>query len=287
MRVSTYAGRLKTPAVFSFSLLLVAFIGWLDYITGPNLTFTLFYLFPVIIVTWLCSEVFGYITSLLCAAALIVELLWIMPPVHLPTICLNAVFRFFILIVIVRGLARIKKDEELLRKEAAREKLSARTDALTGLANGFYFYEILNHEMERARRYNNRFSIAYIDLDNFKDVNDKYGHLVGDELLHKIAVLIKQNIRNIDAAARLGGDEFVVLMPETPIDMARMVIERLNKIFLGEMAKNDWPVTISAGIASFSQIPSTADMVISKADELMYTAKNNGKNRIEEKVFRD
>jgi len=197
----------------------------------------------------------------------------------------NTLIRSIIFIIIVFGLSRIKKDQEIIKKEATREKLSARTDSLTGLANALFFYEILNHEMERARRYNNHFSIAYIDLDNFKDVNDKYGHLIGDELLHKIAVLLKQNIRNIDTAARLGGDEFVIFMPETPTIKGRAVIERFNKIFLGEMAKNDWPVTMSTGIVSFSQIPSTADIIISKADELMYIAKNKGKNRIEEGMF--
>jgi diguanylate cyclase (GGDEF)-like protein len=188
--------RMRKYTIFILGLFSTIFIGWIDYITGPYLVLSLFYLFP-----------------------------------------------------------------------------------------GFYFYEILNLEMERARRHNNHFSIAYIDLDNFKDINDKYGHLVGDELLHRIAILIKQNIRNIDTVARLGGDEFVVLMPETPTIKGRAVIERLIKIFLGEMAKNDWPVTMSAGLASFLQIPTTVDAIISKADELMYVAKQKGKNRIEEKIF--
>jgi diguanylate cyclase (GGDEF)-like protein len=286
MDITNYVIKIRKPIIFTSGLLFTVFIGWLDYITGPYLVLSLFYLFPISAISWFCGRNYGLLSAVLTTIILLTADLMVFVPItpHF-IIYWNTLIRSMIFIIVVLGLSQIQKDREYIKKDAAREKLSARTDSLTGLANALSFYEILNQEMERARRYNNHFSIAYIDLDNFKDVNDKYGHLIGDELLQKIAVLIKQNIRNIDTAARLGGDEYVVLMPETPTIKGRAVIERLNKIFLGEMAKNEWPVTMSAGIASFSQIPSTADIIISKADELMYIAKNNGKNRIEERVF--
>jgi diguanylate cyclase (GGDEF)-like protein len=127
--------------------------------------------------------------------------------------------------------------------------------------------------------------LAYIDLDNFKTVNDTYGHLIGDSLLRLVADTIRNNIRTTDVLARLGGDEFVVLLPETDFEQSEIVINKVQTQLLDEMKKNNWPVTFSIGAVTFLTPPESVDEMIKKADNLMYSAKKNGKNTKKREVW--
>ena len=166
-----------------------------------------------------------------------------------------------------------------------REKKEARSDVLTGVANGRFFYELANIEISRASRYKRPFSVAYIDVDNFKVVNDRFGHSVGDSLLRLVAGTIRNNIRESDIIARLGGDEFALMLPETGYESAQTVISRVQKNLLDVMQKNGWPVTFSIGVATFIEPPNSVDEIVKKADELMYSVKNKGKNSIAYEIF--
>ncbi|MCX5642984.1 MAG: GGDEF domain-containing protein, partial [Candidatus Omnitrophica bacterium] len=119
-----------------------------------------------------------------------------------------------------------------------------------------------------------------MDIDNFKAVNDLQGHKAGDDLLHLIAVTMKKNLRTMDTVARLGGDEFAVFMPETKLEQTRIVIDRLQKTLLEVAKNNQWPITFSAGVVCYDTPPQTAGEAIKAADELMYSAKTSGKNKI-------
>lgn len=272
--------------IFLFGLLLTILIGWLDFISGPYLTFTIFYLIPVVSVTWFANAHYAFITALLSSLTTIVaDLLWGIPISQSFVVYLNAVFRFVILLLSIKALSRIKSDLIVVKQSADKEKILARTDALTDIANTRKFYEVLQNEINKAKRYRHPIALAYIDLDNFKEMNDKYGHLKGDQLLKNVADIIQKNIRNIDTVARLGGDEFAILMPETTIENAKVAINRLNNILAYDLKKNRYVMTISIGLASFVKVPSSADIIVSRADELMYIAKQTGKNRIEEKTF--
>jgi len=165
------------------------------------------------------------------------------------------------------------------------EKQLSRIDFLTGIKNRRYFIELANMEINRTRRYEHPFTMLCIDLDNFKVVNDSFGHSTGDILLRLVARTIWENIRVTDTVARLGGDEFAILMPETGRDVAEVIIQRVQKINLDYMRKHGWPVTLSIGVVTFTNPPSTVDEVLRISDRLMYTAKKNGKNRIEYEVF--
>lgn len=272
--------------IFAAGLLIALVIGWIDYVTGLYLLLSLFYLFPITAVSWFCGRIYGLILAVFSALVLLVsDLIWYMPTQYSIVPYWNAFVGGIIFIIIVIGLTRIKQDMVIIRGIAEKEKALARTDSLTGIANVRAFYEALNSEIEKARRYDHQVTIAYMDLDDFKKINDSYGHLAGDEVLKDIADLIRRIIRNVDTEARLGGDEFAILLPETTMEEARSVIERLHMVVKEELRKKNWQVTISAGIASFVKTMPSADAMISRADALMYAAKISGKDRIEARVF--
>ena len=160
----------------------------------------------------------------------------------------------------------------------------AKIDSLTGLLNRNSFYELAERELQRSLRYRDVFSVAYIDCDNFKTVNDTLGHATGDKLLKSVADILKNNLHTTDVIARLGGDEFVILFPKTD----QVVCDILAKIeyrLLKEMDKNDWAVTFSIGLATYHTVPKSVDEVILKADGLMYAIKHSGKDGLKAGVF--
>ncbi len=132
--------------------------------------------------------------------------------------------------------------------------------------------------MDRAARYQHPFTLAYIDLDNFKLVNDRFGHATGDRALSTVAGFIREHSRRTDALARLGGDEFALLLPETDEDVARAAIAKLRKGLTQEMQRHGWPVTFSIGVVTCRACPGSADELIAAADRLMYSVKNGGKD---------
>jgi len=167
-----------------------------------------------------------------------------------------------------------------LHQALEREKEISRTDALTALANRRAFYEAADVERARAARYSRPVTLAYIDLDNFKHVNDSLGHAVGDELLTRVARLLKENLRFTDTAGRLGGDEFAILLPETGAQAAELVLKKLRQILLHAMSERNWPVTFSIGAATFIDNASSVNEMVQIADGLMYIVKKSGKDKI-------
>ena len=164
-------------------------------------------------------------------------------------------------------------------------KRSARTEPLTGISNSRAFSEVVGREIDRAQRYSHSLSFAYIDLDDFKAVNDRFGHSVGDILLQAVAHSIKKDIRETDTVARLGGDEFGILLPETGPKAARHFIERIRDRLTRDVQEHGWPVTFSIGVVTFLRPPIDVNEAIRIADSLMYSAKNSGKNTIKFEVL--
>lgn len=157
-------------------------------------------------------------------------------------------------------------------------------DELTGAYNRRYFDRFLAKETERARRYHRPLSLIMLDLDNLKEINDRFGHPVGDEVLHSIAILISRSSRATDVVCRFGGDEFVVVMPETPLIDAYKKAERLVVTLRNEVprivGKSGIYVTVSAGVGEY-QIGETAKKFLERVDGALYTAKATGKNKAE------
>lgn len=160
----------------------------------------------------------------------------------------------------------------------------ATTDAVTGLYNRHYLTTHMDTRMEAAQKQGKDLSILMMDIDHFKNVNDTYGHAVGDKVLKEFAARIGRNIRGVDLAARYGGEEFVVMMPETPADWALMIGNRLRE----EIANNTFdfgqpeggiPVTVSIGVAT-SKPDQTPAQLLEEADKALYAAKAGGRDQV-------
>jgi diguanylate cyclase (GGDEF)-like protein len=158
----------------------------------------------------------------------------------------------------------------------------ATTDGLTGLANHKTFYEILERELWRSRRYGGQISLIMIDIDNLKKVNDAYGHRAGDKVIREISRRVKECIRQIDTAARYGGDEFAVILPNTSLSDAVVAAERMVDIVARTPTtwqKERIPVSISVGLGQYDADTNPED-ITSRSDQALYTAKQAGKNTV-------
>jgi len=161
---------------------------------------------------------------------------------------------------------------------------NAATDPLTGLANHGCFMERLEQEIHRAQRYHHPLAVIFADLDHFKQVNDTYGHHAGDLALQKVSRTLEHSVRDIDLVARYGGEEFVVLLPETTLEHAALLAERLlfnvSQIQLPFLEKDRRRLTLSCGVAAFPETCATANGLLNGADQAMYRAKYEGRDQV-------
>jgi diguanylate cyclase (GGDEF)-like protein len=261
-------------------LMLLACVGIIDYLVGYEVTFSLFYLAPVSFVAWYSSR-----RSAL-SIALVASALWVSINIaqehyskpYAPY--LNFLLRLMVFVIVVWLL-------DALKGALKKEKEQARIDFLTGAASRLAFFEMLEMELSRSRRYGHPFVIAYIDLDNFKEVNDREGHEAGDEVLRRVVLLLRKGLRATDIVARLGGDEFALILTEMDENEAKVVFRKLQGELLHEMDLRNWPVTFSMGVLICGKGDSDAEHLVRLADDLMYAVKKNGKNAIRYAVARE
>jgi diguanylate cyclase (GGDEF)-like protein len=264
-----------------FCFFLVICIGVIRYHTGPELALSLFYLFPIALVSWQVGRWAGIVISIASTISwLVADLLMLSSFSNSFIPYLNETFRLIVFLIITDIIYRLKIsiDNHI--------ELS-RTDHLTGIANRRAFFDLADQELNKARRYETPITVLYLDIDNFKHINDHFGHHIGDRLLRSVAQTIKNNIRAIDLIARFGGDEFGVLLSETGPESAALVAGKLKAKLMALVKRNKWPVTFSAGVVTFEIIPASVDEMIDSADSQMYLAKRNGKNRTRYKKIAD
>lgn len=176
---------------------------------------------------------------------------------------------------------QLREINKLLSARAAKYEELSTIDNLTGVFNRSKFEFELRNEIKRIERYETgTFSLVFLDIDHFKNINDKYGHLEGDNTLRDMARLIEKNLRSTDTFARWGGEEFVVIMPLTPLELAKEVTEKFRKIVEQEQFYVVGKITCSFGITEFKK-GDNAQSIILRADKAMYKAKENGRNRVE------
>jgi diguanylate cyclase (GGDEF)-like protein len=280
MAITSPRTRFHRLWVLAAALLLCAIIAVVRYLAGPEWALSLFFLFPITLATWHVDGWAGVLVSFVSALA------WLMidlaSPEHFsrPWVPLiNETFRLGVFLAVTRILVRHKA---LLKTQ---EHLAC-TDALTGVTNRRAFLQSAEMELLKSRRYGDPLTLLFIDIDHFKQINDRYGHEAGDRLLQCVAHLMVDNVRVIDTAARLGGDEFALLLPKTGAVAAQSVAEKLRHHLSAAMAHNGWPVTFSIGAATFEAMPDGVGDMVRAADDLMYAAKHAGRDRIHSAVLR-
>ncbi len=261
------------------ALILLLLVAAVDYATGYKLRLIILYLVPVLIFTWAMGRLAGILLSIVaCTLWAYVDAVdgrYVDHPSLLYWDWGTLLFGFAVMVLGVTQLRKALEDAHF----------QSRKDSLTGLVNKGGFYQVVGSEIEMCRRYKRTLSIAYIDCDNFKMVNDKFGHHVGDELLRVISKTMLRKLRSSDLPGRLGGDEFAVMLPETNAEACRMVVEMLQQRLLHEMKEHNWPVTFSIGIATFLSMPNSIEEMIHQADKLMYAVKHTSKGAIKQEVF--
>lgn len=266
--------RLPRAFVVALSLMAVAVIALAKHWAGPGFTFLLFYLAPVFAAAWLVGRRAGVSVSV--AGALAYFLSEGFGP-GFETRPLVPVFNFA---ARLGAFLFVTYFVSALRRSLEQERQAARTDALTGALNRRSFFEVADLEIKRARRHRNPFTVAYLDIDDFKELNDRFGHTAGDAALRALTDTLRRGVREIDYVARLGGDEFVLLMPETNDAAAGSVVTRVRESLTRVAAENRWPISFSVGVVTWTTPPRTVDALIKQADDTMYEVKNTGKNRI-------
>ena len=271
--------KMNKAALLILSALLAGVIGVFRYFTGPELALSLFYLFAIVFVTWWMGRLPGIFISIFSALSwLTADMLMLdsFSESYIPYIneCFRLIVFLFITIIIDR-----------LKGSVASHKELARTDHLTGIANRRAFCEMADMEINKARRNQTSISMVYMDIDNFKIVNDRFGHLAGDNLLQSTARIMKNNIRTIDLIARLGGDEFCLLLSETDAEQALLVARKLERKLLHMSTDDHLPISFSFGVVTYNDPPDCVEAMIKEADYQMYLAKQDGKKRTRSKVI--
>ena len=254
-------------------LALLGAVGLLDAATGPEISFSVFYLVPVLFAGSFVSRGAGRAMAFASAATWglldvftgeVYSAMWI--PLW------NSAVRLIFFLLIIELV-------ETLQQALSMQRDLARTDSVTGIANARVFAEHLDQVIARSRRDGRAFTITYIDLDRFKQVNDTFGHSEGDRLLRAVATILGRGIRETDIVARLGGDEFGLLMPETDAAHARASLDRIAAALALELGEK-WGVGATFGAVTFEIPPGGADAAVQMADNLMYSGKAGGGSRI-------
>ena len=281
MRILNWFGKRPIWVRIPLKALLVGVIGLVDHATGEEIAFSIFYLAPVAATAWIDGKLAGTCMAVICGGVWLGADLtsgheytrqWI--PFWNTTVRTG----FFVIVAVI--LSRLKLSQ-------VREQELSRVDGLTGLWNARHFLELAGRETERCRRYARPITFAYIDLDEFKAVNDSKGHAEGDALLREVGRTIKQQLRSQDAPARLGGDEFALFLPGSDFESSSITLRRLIESLGHMMQPRNSTVTFSVGAVTFQTPRSSVDEMIRVADDLMYQAKKNGKGAIRHEIARE
>jgi diguanylate cyclase (GGDEF)-like protein len=259
-------------AVAILVVVLSGLIGLADYESGYEYSFAIFYVVPVLFAAWLGGRLLRNLVVVLCAV------LWLAADIasghlyssaHIPF--WNAVTRLAVFLLIASLAATVKRLLE-------REKALARRDPLTATLNARAFRDEGQRLMALSRRSGQPMSIAYLDLDNFKTVNDQMGHDAGDRVIQRVAEAVAKAMRSSDLVGRLGGDEFAILLPDAGEGAAARTLLRLRGTLSGLVRGHGWPISVSIGLVTFESVPASLDEGITLADRAMYEVKGTGKD---------
>ncbi|BDG09334.1 GGDEF domain-containing protein [Anaeromyxobacter paludicola] len=272
--IAAWFGQLTPGLALALAVLMTACVAVGDLLTGAEMVFTLLYLGPVAFATWFVGARAGAALSAASAAASVAtDLATRTTPLPAAILTWNLLVQLGVLLAQVMLL-------DAFRSRLEAESQLARTDPLTDIPNRRGFLEAAQLEVERARRHRRPLTVAYVDVDDFKGVNDRLGHAGGDLLLATVAAALRGSTRAVDGVARLGGDEFGLLLPETDGPTAEALLARVRATLAAAAREQGFEVTFSAGAVCFVEPPGSVDELLRRADDLMYECKRQGKNRI-------
>jgi diguanylate cyclase (GGDEF)-like protein len=252
---------------------LTLLVYWLNTITPPDARLGILYIIPVLLVTWTDGLVWGIVFVVATTGFREVTAWAQMPPDTL------MVWRVVTGLAYLAVLAVAMAGLQTLRRSQAQLARLVTQDQLTNVLNARAFADRLGQELERNRRYPRPLALMYMDLDNFKVINDTHGHQTGDAVLRLVADAMRSSVRQADVVGRLGGDEFAVLMPETDAQLADAAARRLV-VGLRNVFKGTPNVTASIGVVSCTATDASTDDLLRRADQAMYDAKKSGKDRV-------
>ncbi len=253
----------------------VTAIAAADWLTGPTVSLEMLYAVAVMAAAWIGGFRHGVLAAGLAATDTLAVHAARMDPIMItPGALWNGATRFGALLLVAALVGR-------LRTTLSEQRHHAMTDPLTGALNRRAFIIAAERERLRAAREQTPITVAYLDLDGFKSINDRLGHALGDEILTRFADTIAATIRGSDLLCRIGGDEFAILLPATDARSAVVVLNRIRSRLAKRCAAcPDTTVTASIGAATFHEPPATTEEMIGHADRLMYRAKRSGRDRI-------
>jgi diguanylate cyclase (GGDEF)-like protein len=270
------AGTLRQTSpipVFGLSVVLAAAIALVDHVTGYEISFSIFYLIPISVSAWYLGRTAGLTLSVLSAAAWLVVDLTAGHHYSNPLIPVwNGSVRLGFYVLVTSLLV-------LSKKNLIQVARLARIDSLTGVLNSGAFREVVTERIQLAARSGQAVVLAYIDIDDFKAINDTWGHAEGDRVLRAVAETLSRQVRKTDVVGRLGGDEFAMLFPSTGEGGAREVLDKIRAQLTRITSDAGWPIGFSIGAAVFVVPPKDPEEAITKADALMYRGKQSGKNK--------
>lgn len=270
---------LSGPTIATASLALVVVVASADVAAGEQVGFSIFYLMPVLLAAWLGARVTIVVVAAAAGAAFPIS------EILIDVVYRDAWIPYWNFVSRSGTYLVVGFLSYALRATIGHEQQLARTDSLTGALNSRSFEEAALVEISRARRSNRAMTVAYLDLDGFKAVNDDFGHHAGDELLLRVAQVLRAETRPADVVARLGGDEFALLLPDTDEQGSGATLERVRAAIQSLAAGAGYRVSVSVGAATFDRPPETVDELIWPADQLMYSAKRSGKDAIRHRTF--
>jgi diguanylate cyclase (GGDEF)-like protein len=269
----------KPRFIWLLSVFAITFIGVVIYLEKDNVDLRPLFVIPVLLASWYGGRKTGTTMAVLTTIALLATNYSLgFYEINNDSVAYDILvnlFVYFFISIIVTNFKRVH----------GVEKDAADTDTLTGANSSRKFYLELANEIVRSRRYRHTFSMAYIDVDNFKIINDTLGHPIGDELLIRVSECLLQSLRATDVVARLGGDEFVCLLPETEQGEAKTALLKAEKTLKGSMEKYGWDVSFSVGVVTFETLPNDVGQAVKLADDLMYQVKSGNKNDIAYRVW--
>ena len=252
-----------------WGFLALALLGVIDRIAEKQLSSFMLCFIPVMLVAWFAGLRVGIMMSIGGTFVMLMTDGFIGSSVSY----WNMAGRLWSFLILTSALSALKSSLE-------HEREFGRIDFLTGIPNRRSFMELAEMEIHRARRYDRPFTVIYIDLDDFKMVNDRFGHAMGDTLLRSLARAFYDKIRTTDLVARLGGDEFGILLPETNPEVAELIVRRLQDVGAILVQKKEWPMPFSMGVVTFLEPPASVEEMLNISDTVMYAAKKNGKHGI-------